>query len=409
MDAFLQPLPADGIRYTLHEEPAFVALPPQVAELYHPLIAALAAHWQLPDAPWALTCSRVDQRLRAWCNSLSGELPRCRALLADWGERLSVLPWAWQQTEHALARTERLSAETDTSLDARLAHFEDEGAQFVMRLEKIRDAAMWWQEVAPVLTTLTHTVLPAELRPAVADIARELATGEACFARLTKLQPRITDAVSIYRQAYQRWHDDIFGPTAIAALRAAFDTAEFRAVKWLARTPLPTPAAAARCLESLAKARSAYCPGDLTLLTTEGHCARCRLALDSPTPMPNATQVVTWAGEALHAYATLLATHPWSARQQARLPRAPIAIAAQATALLQWNADEGVTDLVALLDEPLLAWLNRDERVAGTRQVNQLSEQMRGRDMTRREAGEIMQRWLDPDETVGENGVLAFE
>jgi hypothetical protein len=212
-----------------------------------------------------------------------------------------------------------------------------------------------------------------------------------------------------YRESYRRWHEATFGVTAVTVLREAFDAPTFRAVKMLSRLPLPLPEPAHACLDALTRARACYCPGFFAGFDGEGCCTRCRLPLGTPSPMPDPANVRLLAEEALVAYAELLAHDSWAAGIQARLPRAPEAIAAHAATFLVWQPADGPDVLLEILDDHLLAWLCREDQPAAQRHIEKLNTRLQGRDLTLAEARETILDWLDPEQALGEATVLRFE
>lgn len=408
LDGFLRPLSTEDISFTHSEAVVFLAAPAIVDDRYHPLVSQLAATWQIPTEPWPVTCTQVERQLRAWISACMECLSPVRAVLAEWSETLQVMPWGWRETHGLLAHFAVMGTE-QTPLEEMLDTLGSDGAQMINSWQQLSNAANWWQAHRRQLTVLHTASLPDDLRREFDTIAGALAEGDASFTQLPTLGEQLDAVLTRFCDAYRQWHSDLFGPPVITRLRAAFDHPNFRAVKLLTRLPLPWPAAATSCLEALTRARTGYCVGDFHLLDTEGVCARCRLPLERPSPMPDPDEIVRHAGESLTAYAELLATHAWVEEIRTRIPRAPEAIAAKATALLNWRIEDGDDRLLAALDDKFLAWLCRDTPHAGRRHTQQLQQRLQGRDLTVTEAQGLIHEWLDPDHTLSEEAVLSFE
>lgn len=405
LDAFLQPLDMEMVPLSQSDALTFVATPPSMEERHRPLVRALAARWEIPGDPWPLACCQVERRLRQWLREYQEHCAAIREAITEWSELLDILPWGWRES---LAMLDQLASLQ--SGDPLMVILERLGTvDAIQHAEAAWHAAQWWQAQRQSLLMLRHATLPAELRSDLTSICGHLADGESAFPLLASIGKRQEAIVSAYQQTYAAWHDRLFGPQAVMALRGAFDQAEFRAVKALARLPLPCPEAAQRCLEALAQARRGYCAGELTQLATVGCCARCRLPFDSPSPMPEAAQVTQWAVTALQEYAALLATHPWSRAIRQQLPRAPADIAERAHGLFRWSQNDGAAALLAMLDERLLDWLCRERRVAGTRHVAALGQRLQGYDLTVSEARAAVQAWLDPEGALEEDTQLTFD
>ncbi|OPZ85872.1 MAG: hypothetical protein BWY76_01212 [bacterium ADurb.Bin429] len=401
LDAFLQPLDPET-PLARSDALAFVAPPAQIAERYTPLVRALAARWEIPLGPWPIACSQVECRLRAWLRGLPPALTEIHAALADWTTALGVMPWGWEATGRLLDNVEHLVAARQAPVDELCETLAND--RLLDDLATAQSAMAWWRRQGA-----RATVLCAAMPEEAAALREALVAGERAFAELDELTALLERLWRTYREAYQRWHEGTFGAEAVNALRALFDGAPFKAVKALMRLPLPAPEVAVRCLDALAQARAGYCPGLWGRSDEEGVCGRCRLPLCSPSPMPAASAIAEDADAALRVYAALLAEHPWSVAVRARLPRAPEEIAARITALLDWPDGGDPASLLAILDEPTLAWLARDDRPAASRRLGALHPRLHGRDLTLGEARQTVEGWLNPDGTLDDNAILGFE
>ncbi len=393
LDAFLQPLP-DEVPLARGDAVAFLAPPETVPEALRPRVAALAARWAVPLDPWPVACSGTARRLAAWLRDAHGRLAETRAALAGWSAALEVEPWGWRRAEALGVLLDDAEART---FPERLLVFD---AAVLDEVDALLAAARWWRREAP-RTALLALPQPTALAAEATALHAALAAGEGCLPQLDDLGTRLTAFAEGYLAAYRRWHDACFGAAVVAGLREAFERPAFRAVKALARLPLPLPDPATRALAALASARNGYCAGTPT---PAAPCPRCGRALGSPSPLPDPVAVARDADAALADYAALLRTHPWAAATRARLPRAPEAVATRAAALLAWAPDAPLP-----LDDVLLAWLCRDAPASGTRQVAHLHGTLAAHDLTLAEARTTVAAWLDPENALGDDAVLAFE
>ncbi len=407
LDGFLQPLDPESIAPARSDALAFISLPEAIDAQFHPTLRTLATCWEQPVDPWPIASQQLLRRLRGIIREWQAELSSLRTALAEWTTACGVLPWAWQGTERALSGVTTVDA--THPLNALPVLFPDGEIALLDTMIALRAAARWWQERAARLELLRAAPLTDVMMRQFRQLTERLATGEGCFAELPALGARADELWMDYVRRYRAWHDATFGTTTVAALRQAFDLTEFRAVKLLARLPLPLPDAATRCLEALAHARTGFCPGDFTRLEADGCCARCRQPLGSPSPMPDAASIGRDAGATLEAYGHLLSVHAWAREIRERLPRAPEAIASRVTTLLAWTPEHGAEALLSLLDESVLAWLCRDRRTAGSRDTRQLESRLRGHDLTLAEARQSLQNWLDPDSALDGETLLSFE
>ncbi len=403
VDAFLQPLDPETTPLARSDALAFLAPPAGVAERHTALVRALADRWGIALDPWTVAGSQVERRLREWARTAS--TTDATVALDEWSAAAGAMPWAWEATERALETVERVHGLATAPVSEL---FDALGTDSVIdQFATIQDAAAWWRRHGRQARVLCGP-LPGELTEAAAPLREQLAAGERAFVELDNLSAQVARLWAAYRDAYLRWHDTAFGTAAVAALRAAFETSAFKAVKLLARLPLPAPAAAMACLDALASARAGYCPGLFARLDDDGLCGRCRLPLGIDAPMPDAASVTTAAETGLRDYAALLIAHPWTATVHARLPRAPQAIAGRVETLLTWHGDDSAA-LLAALDDPTLAWLTRDTPPAAVRHLDTLHDRLHGRDLTLGEAKHAVEGWLNPEGTLGEGDVVGFE
>jgi len=408
LDAFLQPLDPEATPIARSDALAFLAPPATVDARFRSLVLELAAGWNIAAEPWTTACSQVERRLRGWLRTWTPRAPEMREALEQWSETFGAQPWAWEMSLRALAALDGLAVLPSSALDALLSTLEESGLR-PAALEALGNAAAWWQTHRARLRLLPDLPLEGALREQAGAIHHALAEGESCFPRLDQLGEALDRCWNDYRDAYRRWHDAAFGTDTVAALREAFDSAEFRAVKQLSRLPLPLPEPARDCLEALVRARANYCPGFFVGLDAEGCCTKCRLPLNSPSPMPNPAAVRMQSEAALSAYPDLLQTDPWAATIRPRLPRAPRDIAPRAAALLAWIPAAHAQALLDLLDDSLLNWLCREDHPTASRRLDGLGARLQGRDLTLAEAKETVTDWLDPEHALREEEVLRFE
>jgi len=408
LDAFLQPLDPEAVPIARSDAVAFLAPPATAEARFRSLVLELAAGWEIAPEPWSTACSQTERRLRGWLRTWAPRVPEMRAALEEWSETFGVQPWAWETSLRALAALDGLAMLSSPTLDALLSALEESGLRLAVP-EALWAAAAWWQTHRARLRLLPGLPLEGALKEQADTLRRTLAEGETCFPQLDQLAQALDRCWGEYRDAYRRWHDAAFGADTVAALREAFDSPAFRAVKVLSRLPLPLSEPARDGLEALARARAHYCPGFFVGLDAEGCCTKCRLPLNSPTTMPDPAAVRQQAETALTAYADLLASDLWTATVHSRLSRAPQDLAPRAAAFLAWQPSEGAQALLDLLDERLINWLCREDHPAGQRRLDGLGARMHGRDLTLAEAKATVTDWLDPEHALREEEVLRFE
>ena len=276
-------------------------------------------------------------------------------------------------------------------------------------VEPIWEACQWWRAHRARVVLLAALPPAQEWQQAAAALCEQLAQGEGSFSALAAIDEQMTRVWHGYREDYRRWHERAFGTEIVTALRHAFEQPAFRAIKALSRLPLPLPPPALQCLDALAQAKARYCHGAFAQFESEGVCTQCRLPCGSPSPLPDAAQVNQAAGASVAAYAQLLREHPWVEETHRRAARAPRDMSARVDAIFAWRLDDGPAALLELLDERTLAWLTRAASPAGKRHLRLLQENLAGHDLTLAEARAALLAWLDPEDKLQDESVIAFE
>ena len=405
LDSFLQPMPPDVDPY---EFPAFINTPAPLDDTQRRQAELLSTRLSITDMDEPLRCVYLERALRDWQNRIRQQMPQLRAAFIDWSEILQLMPWAWRDTVQALDSLHAFGDTTPT-LPSMLQALGDEPVIVLDRWEEIEHAAIWWLQHRDAVATLCHATMPTTLREEAEYCRQALGAGEASVTSLPDLGARLRTLFEQFDADYRVWHESLFGAEQVNRLRSVFEQAEFRAVKLLARLPLPPPDAAARCLAALEQARSAYCPGALQEIARSGYCMRCRLPYGAPSPMPDAKALMPLATHALLEYVDLLATHPWALQAKSRIPRAPDGIARDAHALFCWKITDGAGTLLPLLNDALLGWLCRTDNSAGRRNSTTLLACLQGHDLTLAEARSQFEDWLDPEKTLTNDTILSFE
>ena len=406
LDGFLQSLEVDLLS---SNAVSFVAAPIVLDLRYRSLIHALAANWEVPVEVWPLACSQVEQRLRDWLKEWLPRLSAMREALADWSESLQVMPWAWSGCMRQLDLLAQLGERQQDSFECLLRLLEEEGEGQLPAIAPIWMAGQWWRAHRARVALFTMLPFGIDWQQASRQVCEQLAQGEASFAALAEIDTLMSRIWNGYREDYRHWHEGTYGAEVVAGLRLVFACAEFRAVKMLSRLPLPFPPPVVHCLDALAQAKARYCHGAFAQFDSEGVCSQCRLPCGNPSPLPDAVQVNRYAVEGLSAYAQLLREHPWGEDTRRRAARAPREMATRVDAILNWRLDDGAAALLNLLDERVLNWLTRESSPAGKRHLRLLQESLAGHDLTLAEARTALLAWLNPEDTLQDECVIAFE
>ncbi len=368
---------------------------------FTPVLARLAGQWNTPDGTPSIT---VENAIREWVKSVNERLPAFRQQQNYWSAMLSVMPWGWTNTERKLTTFTELRQ--STTFTAQLEILRDDPT-LIAKLDAALHAGDWWGTHSAQLRVLL--ALPASLACAadLIELRTTLATGEACFGNIEKIDAHSAKLWAHYADAYHCWHEATFGVPVVNELRAVFQSAGFQAVKRLAVLPWATNACAPSAV--LDTARAGYCPGVFTDFATTGVCSRCRLPINSPTPMPVAAQVSAEVATALQHCAAQLSASEWVDEVKSRIPHIPQYIAPQVNALLAWRLEDGAAQLLATLDDATIHWLRQPTRPTSSRPLPELETRLRGRQLTLGEAKTTLLTWLDPTGEMKDDEVILFE
>lgn len=407
LDGFLQPLGPEATSLLLTNAVVFIGTRPQINNAYQPCLDGLAATLNITGDSWPFVCNLIERYLQDWLSDWAATIAAATEMRTSWTALFHVYPWSWKHTDRLLVQLANALAGPRT-LEGILDAF-GRDADFLHHADALARASAWWHSHHRPLTLMQRCPLPPSIAPAYESLAGTLRTGEDTFPSLLDLGTQLDRLQESYRTQYGAWHESVFGTAVVNALRTVFESEEFRAIKQLSRLPLPLSSSASNCLDALAQARTHYCPGMFEALETEGCCQRCRLPLGSPSPMPVADDIALLARQGLSDYAAQLAGHPWADEIRGQLGRAPDDIADLGFAFFAWRPADGAASLLYVLDERLIAWLCRDRRHAGIRQVTSLADFLQGKDLTLEEARSSVDRWLDPDGSLSGESVLEFE
>lgn len=405
LDAFLQPLLPASLE---SDNIAFVEVTAVPDDQTRERLNGLADYLQINEEEWPLRGVLLEYALREKAREIVQQASQVEAVLCDWNTTLHCMPWAFRHTSELLEQMKDFSQIETSLLTTSHALSGDNAVNILEEWEELFKVSIWWREFCLRVLLVTNGILPAELRADANNCSRQLANGEESFNNLAEIGNMLLTIHDQFRNSYLIWHDSIFGTKAISRLRNIFDSAEFRVLKIFVTFPLPVPNEAMFAIQALTQARNNYCPGN-EVDEAHGYCPRCRLLYATENPMPALDVLRTKIDQALMNYLELLAVDQWSIQCRERIKSAPVAIARSAEILFNWQRNDDTAQLLQALQEPLPGWLCRTERSRGSRRCVDFQEIVSGRELTKYEAHQSFQSWLDPDGVLTDDSVLSFE
>ncbi|NUQ01795.1 MAG: hypothetical protein HUU35_18270, partial [Armatimonadetes bacterium] len=255
---------------------------------------------------------------------------------------------------------------------------------------------------------------PGELDDQRQALLQRLAEGERVAFEAAALAEELAVWRRRYATGYATWHAAVHAEERFRPYDQLRAAPALRALANLSRLQLDVPESAAVVAASLQAERRKQCPRtDLGLvLRDQLVCPDCQLPWGAELTLRPTDALLGEARQGIAQILALLQTN--AAREQierglAALAPDDVRVRSVETLLRTTPDDDQV--IAEAASSATIELLNTllTTRLAGRRSLAELSRRLAGKRLTRGQAAETVERWLDPEQRLGPNDLLEFE
>jgi hypothetical protein len=424
LDAFLQPVRLEAVvaplrhslPYVMRGEALEDELGERAAALWRGISGKPMDAWDLPaqERAWG---SIID-----WSARLTESAHESRTAIQRAADALGHQAEDWAWSEHALATAEALAETVDQSLTSKegLTSFVGAAERLPGGLAETAALVGRWRVCADFISH--HLDELAQLRLLLTDARLRLPDGSmlarehsALLARFGLSEQFVSDPHEVktsaqrwlesYRRHYLGWHSRVHAAAAFEPLLGLRRSPALRSARALAQAGISGADLAA--IESeITGALSRRCLAGDPLPPRCVVCRICGLEMGEDLSLPDAEELRERVEQALAAQLKGLAEQSDLLRRRLAACPSP-GVKSAVGALLAGSPDRPPDEIVDLLTGEAVAWTRRqlDRPAAPQRKLSDLEDQLRGKELTRREVIQLVESWLgagddDPIEIV---------
>lgn len=411
LDAFLQPVPLDQVAAPLGDSLPYVvrgrALDGSTAADARGLWDSASGE---PAAEWCLPVQENAWRFfLGWAAELSARSAEHAEAITRGALSLEHPPEAWDWAREGLACAEALASAVDTSLSSRdgLVKLAAAAQRLPGGIQQTRKRLSDWQSSYRFITDEMQEVsalwrlvsdVGGNLPKGVLARSREKLLGQFSAPREVVLQTRELKAAARqwldgYRRHYLAWHERVHAPSQFAALSELRQSSLSEAARRLAQAGLHREETA-RIEAELAKALAQRCLAGDPLPPGQVVCPLCRVALGETPSQPEAEELATKLEDVVRDQLRDLGGRAEMLRR--RLAAVDDTSLGERVEKLLEEGEMRPDELLPLLTEAASAWLRQQlaQPVARPRQLRELAERLKGKELTKDEVLRIVQEWL---------------
>lgn len=325
------------------------------------------------------------------------------AFVAEWCKTTDALPWIWRKSSEMLQNLSMMNIDSETDELLHLVQAAG-GSNFISGLKNISKAIQKQGMLSSVYQIL-HLSYTGAAESKLNELFTLMQNGDESMEDIDRIISLTNEIEAVIQREYSLWHESIFGQSRVALLKEVFDSDEFRLARRFALINIEWPADIYTPPALLAQARDKYCPGGLL---HDFVCPRCKLSINSPSPMPLPLEAKHAAEDALALAAIHLQNSEWSDNLRERMKRANTEMNKKCQLLLSWS--RGEAELTPeILDDHFINWLNHSSKPIASRNTSEIRHQLSGHDLTHRDAKTALTQWLDPLGNLNDDAILTFE
>jgi hypothetical protein len=415
LDAFLQPVSLDQVAAPLGDSLPYVT---RGRALDSDTAAHVQALWESasgrPAAEWSLPVQENAWRFfLGWAAELSARSAEHAEAITRAALSLGHPPDAWDWAREALACAEALASAVDASLSSRegLVKLAAAAQRLPGGTQQTSERLSDWQSCYRFITDDVEEVsalwrLVSEagrnvpggvLARSVEKLLSQFGEAHHVVFQTRELKAAARQWLDSYRRHYLAWHERVHAPSQFASLSELRKSPSFETARRLAQAGLRREETTG--IEAgLAKVLSQRCLAGDPLPAGHVVCPLCRLALGETPSRPDAQELPAKLED-------LVRDQLRDLRGQAqmllrRLAAVDDASTRERVGKLLEGGETSADELPALLTEAALAWLRQQlaQPVARRRELGELAERLKGRELTKEDVLRIVQEWLGEDE-----------
>ncbi len=411
LDAFLQPVPLDQVAAPLGDSLPYVT---RGRALDSDTAAHVQALWESasgqPAARWSLPVQEnVWRFFLQWAVALSARSEERAEAVTRAALSLDHPPEAWDWAREALACAEALASAVDVSRSSRdgLTRLAAAAQRLPGGIQQTRKRLSDWRSCYRFVTDDMEKV--SALWRLVSEAGRHLPGGVLARSRerlldqfsaprdvalqTSALKAAARQWLERYRRHYLAWHGRVHAPSQFAALSELRRSPIFETTRRLAQAGL-CKEETARIEAELAKVLGQRCLAGDPLPAGHVTCPLCQLALGESRPQPDPQEVATKLEGLFRAQLGDLRGQADMLRR--RLPAVDDASTRERVGKLLEEGETSADELLPLLTEAAIAWLRQQlaQPRARRRELRELAERLKGKELTRSEVLRIVEEWL---------------
>lgn len=441
-DAQGNPLPPSALKAPLRAMVAALDGPEAVEEGVLRAVVERLAIWEgeaLPVEATPVGQQRLWERLlhwrEEWLRAAEALEPRLEALREAWGQD----PLLWRrglglcEALRALGEAVPQGATAGEGLrrwqeEVKRTPLLEELASWPRWREEVHRCLQWpestWHRWATLKEELENPLLGLPPGSPLEDLRERLQErmGRGDGALFDPDFPSLVEAFEgAYRAAYRAWHQQVHAPERFEPYLRLLDTLAFRLLQRCSLLPLGMVRDAAWVEAQVRTILALRCPGSGELAEGQRVCPLCQLplggdlSLGEGEPLPPVEEIREGISLGLQDF--FLALHQPAREETIRRALGALAAGSPVRRSLEallgfqgWLDERGLRQVETLLTPEVLRFLSTllSTGAVALRRVQDLASQLAGRSLSKRQVRERVEAWLDPEQALDDDALIAF-
>ncbi|MCE5239895.1 hypothetical protein LLH23_15625 [bacterium] len=379
----------------------------------------------VPRADHALQTD-IWEALRTAREERTHELARLRRLVEALWQRLGQEPVQWRETMQALAELQQVYDALDPNvlpaqslarfLDAVRPLLQGTPSRLSQLLREVQALELFFSRTAEDVVTIYDYLRSPELAevpdPDFQNRRGQLLTlidgGESLIADETAFRRLVQIILSIYKRRYIAWHTRCYRMSVFDKYRTLKSAPELRVLAHLERLSIKPHHEGAHAVELVEAQEARRCafPGLHEALDQAPTCPQCHLRLDEEPELVPLEEIKALADQEVAGYVVELRRPAFQTALRAYAEALPQRgeLATRLEQLANLGENPPARTLLSILTDEVIIHLNRvlSGQQVRPRNFGQLRTVLAGRTLSREEAQQLFQKWLEGED--GERG-----